>query len=168
VVGAHAGRTVAAGVGWGLTASLFCAVLPFVMIWRGVRQGRLSDRHIGVREQRTRPLLLGLACVLTGLVLLGVLGAPRELTALVVASFAGGAVATGVNHFWKSSIHAGVAAGSTVVLALIFGPAVLATGLIAAAVGWSRVRLGDHTTAQVVVGGLTGAAVAGVVFGLLR
>jgi hypothetical protein len=90
------------------------------------------------------------------------------VTALVVAMFAGGLVATVINHFWKLSVHAGVAAGTTLVLTLVFGPALLATAVMVAAVGWSRVRLRDHTTWQVVAGTAVGAVVSGVVFGLLR
>jgi membrane-associated phospholipid phosphatase len=168
VIGLHAGPTLLAGLAWGLLASLFCAVVPYGMILLGVRRGTLSDRHIGVRSQRTRPLTLGLLSVLAGLTLLLVLGAPRELVALVVASFAGGAVGTAINHFWKMSVHASVAAGSAVVLVLVFGPPLLAAWLVVAAVGWSRVRLRDHTTAQVLTGTVIGAAIAGVVFGLLR
>jgi membrane-associated phospholipid phosphatase len=61
-----------------------------------------------------------------------------------------------------------VAAASAVVLVLVFGPALLATALVVAAVGWSRVRLRDHTVAQVLAGAAIGAVIAGVVFGLLR
>src|SRR4051794_9749005 len=137
IIGLHAAESPVEGLGWGLLASLFCAIIPYAMILRGVRQGRLSDRHIGERAQRTGPLLLGLGSVLIGLALLLAGHAPRELVALIVASFAGGAVATAVNHFWKSSIHAGVAAASAVVLVLIYGPALLATAVVVAAVGWS-------------------------------
>jgi hypothetical protein len=168
VIGVHSGRTVEAGLAWGLLAALFSAVIPYMMVWYGVRRGRLSDRHIGVREQRTKPLALGLVSVLVGLALLGVFGAPRELIALVVAMFAGGLVATVINHFWKLSVHASVAAGTTVILALAFGPEWLATSVVVAAIGWSRVHLRDHTTSQVVAGTVIGAVVSGLVFGLLR
>jgi membrane-associated phospholipid phosphatase len=168
VIGVHAGRTVLTGLGWGLVATLFGAVIPYAMILTSVRRGSLNDRHIGVREQRTKPLALGLVSVLLGLVLLVLLGAPRELVALVVASFVGGFVATAVNHFWKLSVHASVAAGTTVILALTFGPLLLVTAVLVAAVSWSRVRLGDHTPAQVVAGTVLGAAIAGIVFGALR
>ena len=168
VIGVHAGRTAPAGLAWGLLASVFSAIIPYAMIWYGVRRGRLSDRHIGVREQRTKPLALGLVSVMVGLALLGLFGAPRELIALVVALFVGGLVATVINHFWKLSVHAGVAAGSMVVLTLAFGPALLATVIVAAAVGWSRVRLRDHTTWQVVAGTVIGVVVTGLVFGFLR
>jgi hypothetical protein len=168
VIGLHTASSPLRGLGWGLLASLFCAIIPYAMILRGVRRGRLSDRHIGERAQRTGPLLFGLGSVLVGLALLLATHAPRELVALIVASFAGGAVATAINHFWKSSIHAGVAAASSVVLVVVYGPALLAGTLVVAAVGWSRVRLRDHTVAQVLVGAAVGAVIAGVVFGLLR
>jgi membrane-associated phospholipid phosphatase len=168
VIGLHAGRTARTGLGWGLLASLFCAIIPYGMILFGVRRGRLSDHHIGVREQRTGPLSLALLSVLSGLALLVLLGAPRELVALVTASFAGGAVGTIVNHFWKLSVHAGVASASAVVLTLVFGPFLLITAVPVAAVGWSRVRLRDHTAGQVVAGVVIGAVIAGLVFGLLR
>jgi membrane-associated phospholipid phosphatase len=77
-------------------------------------------------------------------------------------------VATVINHFWKLSVHASVAAGSTVVLVLAFGPLLLATAVLAAAVGWSRVRLRDHTTWQVVAGTVIGAVVTSLVFAFLK
>ena len=168
VVGVHAGRTVESGLAWGLLATLFVGVVPYAIIMYGVLRGRLSDRHIGVREQRTKPLALGLVSVLVGIGVLVAFGAPREVTALVVAMFVGGVVATVINHFWKLSVHASVAAGTTLVLVLAFGAAMWATAVVVAAVGWSRVRLRDHTTAQVVAGTLIGALISGAVFGLLR
>ncbi|GAA2633806.1 phosphoesterase PA-phosphatase [Paractinoplanes durhamensis] len=168
IVGAQAASSVGAGLLWGLLASTFCAIIPYAMILHGVRRGRLGDRHIGVREQRLRPMLFGLASVTIGVALLLLLHAPRELTALIVASLAGGVVATAINHFWKSSVHAGVAAATTVVLTMVFGPWMLLTSVITAGVAWSRVHLKDHTVAQVVVGAIIGAVVAGVVFGVLR
>lgn len=168
VIAVHATGEPVKGLAWGLLASLFSAILPYSLIWYGVRKGRLSDRHIGRREQRTKPLAVGLGLVLVGLALLIGLGAPRELVALVVAHFLGGLVATVVNHFWKLSVHAAVAAGTTAVLTLVFGPALLVTVLVVAAVGWSRVELRDHTTAQVVAGSLVGLVTVGAAFALLR
>src|SRR4029450_4736736 len=102
--------------------------------------------------QRPGPLLFGLGSVLIGLALLLATHAPRELVALIVASFAGGAGATGINRFLESGIHAGVGGAARCVLVLIAGPALLAGVVGVAAVGWSRVRLRDHTVAQVIVG----------------
>jgi membrane-associated phospholipid phosphatase len=43
----------------------------------------------------------------------------------------------------------------------------LVTAPLVVLVGWSRVRLADHTPAQVVVGAMVGATVAGGVFSAL-
>ncbi|WP_432969129.1 phosphoesterase PA-phosphatase [Dactylosporangium sp. CA-233914] len=168
VIAVHAAGALWTGLAWGLLASAFSTLIPYSMIWWGVRKGHLSDRHIGRREQRTKPLVRGLACVLIGLALLLVLHAPRELVALVVAHFLGGLAATVVNHFWKLSVHAAVASGTMMVLAVAFGPALLATAVLVVAVGWSRVRLRDHTTAQVVAGTILGVLTTGLAFALLR
>jgi membrane-associated phospholipid phosphatase len=66
------------------------------------------------------------------------------------------------------SIHAAVAAGACVILALVFGPELLVTAALVGLVGWSRVRLGDHTWPQVLAGFAIGAVVAGGVFAALR
>jgi len=167
VIGAHAGRSVWTGLGWGALAALFSSVIPYGVIWLGVRRGQLSDRHVGVREQRRRPLVLGLVSVLVGLAVLGVAGAPRQLIAMVVVIFAVGVMVTAVNQVWKLSVHAAVAAGSVTVLVLVFGPALLAAVVVVAAVGWSRVRLADHTAGQVVAGAIAGAALAAPIFAVL-
>ena len=91
------------------------------------------------------PLLVGLGSVAAGLALLAVLGAPRPLLALAVAGLVGLVVAVSVSHWWKMSIHSAVAAGTLVILTLTFGTRLLVAAPLLALVGWSRVRLRDHT-----------------------
>jgi hypothetical protein len=154
-------------VAWWLVAVVFTTVLPMVFILRGVRRGRLTDHHIGVREQRPVPLLVGMGSVAAGLGLLVAGNAPRDLVVLVGAMVGGLVVSLLVTLIWKISLHTGVAAGSVAVLVLLFGPALLALSPVVGLVGWARVQLGDHTAAQAVAGAGLGAAVAAVVFLLL-
>ncbi|MEJ3745975.1 hypothetical protein WEI85_22120 [Actinomycetes bacterium KLBMP 9797] len=147
-----------AGLAWAALAVVFTAAVPYGVIWFGVRRGRLTDHHIGVREQRRRPLLYGLLSCLLGLVGLVLLGAPRQLIALILAFFVVGIAITAINQFWKLSAHAGVAACSAAVLTALFGPWLLLSYLVVAVIGWSRVRLRDHTAAQVIAGAAVGAA----------
>ena len=65
--------------------------------------------------------------------------------------------------WWKAYTRASVAAGAAVTLAVVHGP----WCWLLAAVGWSRVRLRDHTPAQVVAGMLVGAMLGGGAFALL-
>jgi membrane-associated phospholipid phosphatase len=68
---------------------------------------------------------------------------------------------------WKISIHSAVASGSVAILALTYGPFVLFGYLLVAVLGWSRVTLGDHTTAQVVAGSVLGAGAAALAYAAL-
>jgi MFS family permease len=168
LVGLHAGATIAAGLLWGLLAALFSSLIPFGAILVGVRRGRLTDHHVGKREQRRIPLLIALASVLVGLAVLALAGAPREMLALVTSMFFSLAVTLVITHWWKVSAHAAVASGGATVAALVAGFAWLAAFVAVAIVCWSRVELRDHTVKQVLVGTLLGVVVGGSVFEALR
>lgn len=167
VVGVHRTSPVSVGLSWALVGALFCSIIPNTLIWWGVRRGRLTDHHIRVREQRRTPLMCGLLSVLVGLTLMVSLDAPQPVTAMVVVMFGIGLAVTATNLAWKLSIHAAVAAGSAAVLIIEFGTALLASLLVVALVSWSRVRLHEHTPAQVIAGATLGTIVAIPAFLLL-
>ena len=164
-IGWHAdGR---AGLGWGLLAALFTAVLPTLFITYGVRRGRWSDRTVGARRPRLVVLAFITASVATGLILLLVLGAPRLLTGYLAFMLASVAVLAAITTVWKISIHCAVASGSVAILALSFGPLVLPAYALVALLGWSRVALSDHTVAQAVAGAVLGAGAAVLAYAAL-
>ncbi|MBM0230437.1 phosphoesterase PA-phosphatase [Micromonospora sp. STR1_7] len=165
VIGIQSAATARIGLAWGLTAALFCSVFPASVVWLGVRRGQLTDRHVGRREQRRAPMMWGLLSVLGGIAIMVGLGAPRPLTALVVATFAIGLTLTAVNLLWKISVHAAVAAGSAAVLVSVLGPPLLLLAVpVVALIGWSRIRLRDHTPAQVVAGTGAGLVISMPIF----
>lgn len=168
VVGAASGPSPLSGLVWGLVAAFFVGAVPYAFLLHGVRRGRWTDRHVSVREQRIVPLSFALGSVILGVGVLAVGRAPQELVALVAAGLVGLGVSIAITRHWKMSIHTGVASGTATILLLVFGASMLATWPVVIAVAWSRVELRDHTVAQVVVGGLIGAVIAGVVFSALR
>ncbi|BCJ56250.1 hypothetical protein Asp14428_77250 [Actinoplanes sp. NBRC 14428] len=162
----HAADTPGQALLWGLIAAAAASFIPITYIIRGVRRGHWTDKHVGVREQRKLPLLVCLVSTAAGSVTLAVAGAPRELLALIACMVAALVVAVAVTLAgrWKISVHSLVAAGTAIALVVVGGPALLATLPLAAAVGWSRVRLRDHTPAQVVAGAVVGACATGLLF----
>lgn len=165
VVSLRSSASLASGVGWAALAVLFCVVLPYAVLLVLIRRGRVHDRQVVIREQRRGPLLVAIASVLVGVALLAVLGAPREVVALVAAMLAGLGVMSLVSHWYKASFHVATVAGAAVVLGHVLGPwwlVVLAPAV--GLVGWARWRAGRHTLPQLLVGLLVGAVTAGVVF----
>ncbi|MGW1776875.1 hypothetical protein [Streptomyces sp. NPDC002104] len=166
LIGWHSTRSWS-GLGWGVLGALFCGVVPIGIVMLGVRRGALTDQHIRVRRQRVVPMGLSLLSVVAGIALLHVLGAPADVFALVVAMLVGLVSSLLVTVAWQISIHMSVGGGTVMVLLLVFGPAVLPAVLIAAAMGWSRLVLKAHTTAQLLAGTALGGTAA-LTFALLR
>ena len=168
LIGAASHPSPVRGLAWGALAALLVGALPYAWVLHAVRTERLTSRHVPEQRQRLRPLGIAAAAALTGLVLLYAFGAPRQLVALVIAMLTGLTVTAAITRYWKISLHTAVAAGTATILVFVFGAALLATGVIVAAIGWSRTYLRDHTSLQVILGALVGAVVAAVVFVPLR
>ncbi|MER5641983.1 hypothetical protein ABT095_34240 [Kitasatospora sp. NPDC002227] len=157
-----------AGVGWGLFAVVFAAVLPTWFIRRGMRQGRWEDRHVGQRRRRLVVIPFIMLSVLTSLGVMLLAGAPADMTAMVVAMLASLVPIMVITVWWKVSVHTAVASGAIACLAIALGPWWLLGYPLVAVIAWSRVVLRDHTRAQTVVGALVGAGSAGLAFWLSR
>ncbi|AYY13003.1 phosphoesterase PA-phosphatase [Actinobacteria bacterium YIM 96077] len=168
IIGAASDTSAIRGLGWGTLAALLVGVLPYTWVLYAVRRGRFSSPHIPDRAQRLLPLAVAAAAAAGGLLTLAILGAPQQLIALLVAMLTGLVVTTTITLRWKISIHTAVAAGTATILTIVFGPALTASAIIAVTTGWSRIRLRDHTTAQVLAGAILGTIIAATVFIALR
>ncbi|AUY49540.1 hypothetical protein [Streptomyces sp. CB01881] len=156
------------GLGWALFAALFAAVIPTLFIRRGVRRGTLEDRHVGHRQRRLTVLPFIMGSVLTCFAVMLGLDAPADLTATVLAMFVSLVPILVITVWWKVSVHTAVASGAVVCLAVALGPWWLLAAPPVAVIGWSRVVLRDHTTAQTVAGAVVGALTAGLTFWAAR
>jgi membrane-associated phospholipid phosphatase len=152
------------GAAWGVAAAAACAGLPLAVVLVGVRRGWWTDVHVRIRSQRIVPLLVAIATDLAGLGLLAGAGAPRPLIALVLAVLCGLILGLAITTAWKISGHTGAAGAALTVLAVSYGPWLLAALPVVAIIGWARVASRDHTPAQVAGGFLLGVTAASAVF----
>jgi hypothetical protein len=136
-----------------VTAAVFTVGLPFVLVLVLRHRGSVTDHHVGVRQQRAPILVASAASLGLGALLLTFLDAPAGLFGEIGGVFFGLVLCLTANLVRKLSVHAAVSAYFAPALLVpvpVIGP-VLAL-LFVAATGWSRVRLGDHTPAQVLAG----------------
>ncbi|HZJ02151.1 MAG TPA: phosphatase PAP2 family protein, partial [Thermoleophilia bacterium] len=108
--------------------------------------------QIMLRTERLAPLLVTLTWAGIALLAALLLGAPPGVTVALSVAFVNGMVLLSITYWWKISFHTATLAASVLVLAQQFGQVALLGLLLVAAVGWSRVRLGRHTVAQVLAG----------------
>jgi membrane-associated phospholipid phosphatase len=152
---------------WGLVVAVFSSVLPMIFIVRGARRGHWEGHHVRNREGRLVPMTLALVSTALGLGIL-LAGAPRDVIALDVSMLGMLIACLVITRWWKISLHAAVSSGAVATLALIYGPALLLLAVLVVLVCWSRVRLADHTTAQVMAGAILGPVLGGALFLLVR
>lgn len=136
-------------------AAVFVAISAAVLV--GIRAGRFND--FDVSDRRLRPSFYVL--VIAGTIALGVWlrDQPEAFGACVIAAAV--LVSCGVVNQWmKASLHAAFslyAVGLWAAWSIIAGIAALP---VAAAVGWSRIRLHRHTPKEVLVGTVVGLVAA--------
>ena len=157
VVGVRSAASPLRGMGWGLVAAGFAAVLPYIATWR-VRHPR--DGAPPTRSARIKYLAFTLAAACLGLALLAMLGAPHDLVAVAATIVIGVLVAGVLNRRWRLSNHVSAASGGVVMLAMLYGPQFLVLYAIPLLLAWARVQCKRHSTWEVLVGGLVGSVVA--------
>lgn len=133
---------------WAGISVLFGAVLPFSFVFWLWRAGRITDCHVGVREQRVWPFVVALLSGAVGVAMLYTTAAPHPLVALGVVYLVVGLALAVLSLQWKVSVHSGVLAAAIMSLALIgYHDALYALALVPL-VMWARTYRGKHTLAQ--------------------
>lgn len=159
----HSGTVVEAALWW-LATLLLVVALPYAILFRAMRGGRVDDRQVVRRSQRPWLFVMALACVAAALALLVLAGAPSQVLALIVAMGAGLGAMLLATLVAKASMHLAVAAGAVAVV-VVEQPALGAVlSLLLVPIAWARHRDGRHSVGQLVAGALIGGVTAFVVY----
>ena len=132
------------------------AVFPIMYIVILEKNSRVSHRHIPIKEQRTRPYLVGTAGYSVGLVILLLLKAPFIVWGLMVCYIINTLVIVVINLYWKVSAHAMGIAGPLAAAHFALGAIVIPFYLLLIPVSWARLELSAHTPAQLLAGSILG------------
>jgi len=130
---------------------------PALYIMYLVRKGTVTDFHLNLRKERTKPFLL--MTINTALVLLVMLlaGAPKLILVVIAAAVIQLSFMLLITLRWKISGHCTAATGLVVLALALFGEILLPLTLIIPLIAWSRIRLKRHTIAQTAAGIFLGA-----------
>lgn len=128
--------------------------IAYVLVLRA--RSRVTAWDVPERRERTGPYLVSVAVSTAGFALLVLLEAPVAQRLLLWCYSVNTLVLVAINLRWKISAHLMGYTGPVMFLLPLATPLLLLLTLGAAALGWARVRLGAHTTAQVLAGAVAG------------
>ncbi len=141
---------------WWFILFIVPACLPIIYIIYLFRKGKVSNKHLPIRSERTRPYIAAILCILLAIFLLKSAHAPAILILLMTAYLVNAFFLLLINFTWKVSAHAVGVACPLVVLSWSFGLIILPLFLILPVVAWARWQLGAHTFGEVLMGSLAG------------
>ena len=125
---------------------------PTLYIMYLVRNGIVTDFHLNVRRERTKPFILMTANSAFVLLIMSLLGAPKLILIVLATAVLQLLFMLLITLRWKISGHCTAVAGLIVLALTLFGENALPFVALVPLVAWSRIRLKRHTFAQTVAG----------------
>ena len=145
-----------------------CVLPLFLFILVQVQSGKMTDIHVGIRQQRYLLFVIAILLMTATTAILFVTASPAPLLPLLLSMLLSMGINAFINLRSKISLHASAFSGTAVVFASLFGAITLTVMLpLLLLVIWSRVRLGQHTRAEAIAGALVSGVVTATVFAIL-
>ena len=132
---------------------------PTLYIMYLVRKGIVTDFHLNIRKERTKPFLIMTANTAVVFLVMLLLGAPKLILIVIATAVLQLFFMLLITLRWKISGHCTAVAGLVVLALALFGENLLPSTLLIPLVAWSRIRLKRHTPAQTVAGSFMGAVI---------
>jgi hypothetical protein len=128
----------------------FTAHIILFVVFR--KKGRIIDLDASVKEERTTPFFISVGFYIIGLIFLIVFNVSIISIAFWFCYISNTLVTIFINKHWKISAHAMGASGPLAAVTFVFGPVALVFTLLVILIGWARIHLKVHNTAQVIAG----------------
>lgn len=148
-----------------LLCFLCFAFFPFFAVLYFYKKN-FSDLNVSKRETRTPLLVIAIISYSMAAIIFSVTNT-KILFLLALGYTFVSLIIMIVNLFWKVSIHCAGVTGPIFSLIFVFGLTALPLSLIIGLVGWSRIKLKNHTFSQTLVGTLISLTVGVIVYPIL-
>jgi membrane-associated phospholipid phosphatase len=149
-------------------SAFFTSIGPMLYIFALYATDRISDLDMSVRSERQSVFSAFVVFFVLGAVDLGLIHAPKIMTATMAALAASSLVVGVITMYWKISTHAVGITAPLVASLYLFGREPLPFFILIPIVGWARVYLKAHTVSQVIAGTALGALSTVIFFALFH
>lgn len=153
-----------AGIGWALVAIALLILPTTTYFYFRLFRGHYSDDDVSQRGQRNGLYIFSLGAITLASLALYALSVPAVFLRLIGASIGITVVCMLINFVYKVSVHSASIATLATLSAWFVPPLGFALWIAAIALGWARIRTGNHTLGQVLAG--WGIAITSVLIAL--
>jgi membrane-associated phospholipid phosphatase len=141
------------GLGWAVIAIALLILPPTIYFYFRLFRGHYSDDDISQRHQRNGLYFFSIGTVVLASLALYAVSVPTIFLRLIGASIGTMVLCMLINFVWKVSVHsASIATLAMLCTRLLPQPLGLTLWIAALALGWARIRTGNHTIGQVIAG----------------
>ncbi len=140
------------GLGWALVAIAMIVLPPTLYFYFRLFRGHYSDDDVSHRGQRHGLYFFSLGSILLATLALYALSVPAIFLRLIGASIGITVICMLINFVYKVSVHSASIATLATLCAHYLTPLGIAFWVAAFALGWARIRTGNHTIGQVIAG----------------
>ena len=140
---------------------LTATVVPTVAVFHYSKVFGNTDGDVYRREDRVKPLAIGILSYLVGVVLLILIDAPRICTVMMVSYTVSTVLVLLISTRWKISIHATGITGPAMALSYVYPPWGYIMYLLIPLIAWSRYVRRKHTPLQLIGGFVYGILITG-------
>lgn len=140
----------------------FGTIIPLMMMQQLSTRGLISDFFISDKEERLKPFAGAIASYIVGSIALLFVKAPIIVTGLMLCYVGNTVVMMLITLRWKISVHASGIAGPATALVYGLGAWAIVFFILLVPVGWARMRLGAHTSWQILAGSLVTIIATGI------
>lgn len=141
---------------------LTATIVPTVAVFHYSKVFGNTDGDVYRREDRMKPLAIGIASYIIGVILLAVAGAPRVCTVMMISYAVSTVIVLLISTRWKISIHATGVMGPAMALSYVYPPWGYLMYLLIPITAWSRYVRHKHTPAQLIGGFVYGFVITGI------
>jgi len=141
-----------------LVVTVFCTLIPTIVVIVLKKMGKVNDYDISKRENRTLPFLIGVVGYFIGALTLYLLNAPPIIVGFMLCYAINTVFIFFITLVWKISVHVTSLGGPIAAMTYVFGLQSLWLLLLMLPLAWARVHLKAHTPMQTIAGGSLGFA----------
>jgi membrane-associated phospholipid phosphatase len=139
-----------------LITLLFGFIIPIVYFLFLLKKGEVINEDALIKEERTKPFITGVVILCAGFIVLVNVTSHPVLIGFWICYIINAILITIINKFWKISAHTMGSSAPLALLVILFPHIAFFYMILVLLIGWSRLKLKCHNTAQIIAGILVG------------